>query len=1123
MPLNLDDPKEMKDLAQTHSNQAILKGQANIVSLTETINSEIDHISDLRILEGIENILLTMRSEKDKLVKGVVGSLGEIKKKWQTAPYASEPLIKASLHVFQNYFADRFKDEENKPNLCGFDSDGVFAKNIISHLPRDPMACKGIMNSFCDYNLALSYLSNEEIVTKLESFPPKIAADINCLGGSGSDIDDLIKKMTVSSEDKILFEIHQLLSMQIVSKFNKKVYKGNHKHTPPCLSFILGVESKDVIINVILDQHYKLPRRDISTHLAHDEIHHYFKSFKKHLKNNEGVTAEIRNASFHKIRMFQDKYNANNLALATNTDAVGQNNLDIRNTLSAEEKIPVTSLMQEDEEGNYIWDEEKITQHVVRTSFNKFFPEYPSQDIHKPSAQDEDLLQRLNNNSNLFTDIAQQDVILALKSKNNDILSVGIRNLWLIGAKFSSNSPIQFTNIMDTLIDPEDGSLGIFTYEDETRKTIKLNPEFTINLSIANRDKLAEIPEYYQAHMTNQDVLNYKLQQGEALQKPPLFSRLFPCPKLITLLNGNASKEEVLACLNEFKELNIVQDAKLSFSKNDLDISTLNQLIERPDKIEILRAIKNAGIKLSDNSLQYFSNAALSNKDLTLYKAILEIIDRKDDSLLSSDLIHAVLDNNTEIALFLITSLQHIKSPEILKKDLEKPFAYSRSLRGRRRPGPPSHGSLIHVATSQGNLKIINALVQNGVDLNQKNLFRPKLPHLSKKDFAPTSGQTPAHVAATYGRTKVIKLLRKLGANLDLHDSYGDRPIHCAIKGGYATTLKALIEVNNAEEQVCITRKPFIKTEYTGHFKNLPNIKKSLSHLIEFSPAIIAARYLQLQCLKQLFDHGLVLNAAELNRMSQIVTNRINFDTKHISFAGSQYLVNQHIELLEFLCRKGASSPYAPVPALHIKKTLDKHDHFESIARAITKFARNNLKESLFADDRELVTFKNEICRQLIATYDFNPEQMLEDFELTKKSDRLLPSGSIRSHEDVQRANLPRFKLDLEKKYQHPIGEKAEILGEILADKITSTKQRPLSKFPLTKTLAKTLAQTKFSLSEENAQSFLEILSSSDDIKNAMSSPKLKQKPKTTIRSSSRASTQHFFGARVKPEEEMER
>ena len=1119
MPLNLDEQREIEALADLTANQSISTGTANIKTLAETINAEIEQISDVRILEGIEGILQTMRSDKEKLVKDVVGELGETKKKWQIAEHPTEALIKESLKVFQDYFADRFKDDEHKPDLGSFNSDGIFAKNILSHLAINPSASKGIMNSFCDYILALSYLSNENIATKLESFPPKIASDINCLGGSGSDIDDLIKKMTVSSEDKILFEIHQLLTMQIVSRFNRTVYVGNQKHTPPCLSFILGVESKDVIMNVILDPHYKLPRSDISTHLAHDEIHKYFDSFKKHLKNNEGVMAEIRNAAFNKIRLFQERYNANDLALATNIDTVGQHNLDIRNTLSAEEKIPVTSLMKEDEEGNYVWDEEKITQHMVKNSLNRLFPEYPSKDIIKPSSQDEALLQRMNNNSNLFTEAAQQDLMLALKSENNAILSTGIRNLWLLGAKFNSNSPIQFCTIMDSLIDPKDGSIGLFTFEDETKKIIKLNPEFAPHLSVANRDKLAEIPEYYKTHITNPDVVKYKRQLGQSLQNIPLTSTFFPCPELETLLNGNASKEKILDCLNAFKELTR-PTVRSRLIKSNLLLKSMSQLENRPDKIEILKAIKGSGITLSDGNFRYFTQAALKNKDFDLYQVVIDLTDSQNNKTLLSNLTGAIIQNNTQAALFLIDLLQKINSPDALKKLLDQNFSYfikGNNLISRQ---SKSHGSLIHIAAGRGNVSVINALAQHGVDLNKKNNFSPSPPVITYRNSAASSGQTPAHAAATYGKTEVIKLLRKLGANLDLHDSFRERPIHCAIKGGYSTTLEALIGEENEEGRVCITRKPFrIRStdsvpQNTGPFKSLPNIKEQLSNLIESSPAITTARYLTLPCLKQLLDNGLVLEAAELNRMSQIVTNRmtLKYSPRNLALV---YQNQTYKDLLEFLFRKGASSPYAPDPPEYIKETLDKQDHFESIARAITKFARNNLEKPLFANHRELVAFKNEICRQLIETYDFKPEQMLEDFELTKEFIRLIPNGRTLTYEEHQRDNLPRFKLDLEKKYRTPIGEKAGILGEILAQKITSSKERPISAIPVT--------QTKFSLSEENAQSFLEILSSREGIENAISPPKLKQKPKTTIKSNSYTSTKYSFGERIQPEDEIER
>lgn len=45
-------------------------------------------------------------------------------------------------------------------------------------------------------------------------------------------------------------------------------------------------------------------------------------------------------------------------------------------------------------------------------------------------------------------------------------------------------------------------------------------------------------------------------------------------------------------------------------------------------------------------------------------------------------------------------------------------------------------------------------------------------------------GITPLHIASLYGRSKFIKFLKGLGADLDVQDSYGVTPLHMACKTG---------------------------------------------------------------------------------------------------------------------------------------------------------------------------------------------------------------------------------------------------------------------------------------------------------------------------------------------------
>ena len=67
----------------------------------------------------------------------------------------------------------------------------------------------------------------------------------------------------------------------------------------------------------------------------------------------------------------------------------------------------------------------------------------------------------------------------------------------------------------------------------------------------------------------------------------------------------------------------------------------------------------------------------------------------------------------------------------------------------------------IWVASSDGNIERVKALLSEGVDVNAQD----------------ESGYSPIHAAASYGHTKLIDYLLSHGANINLKDSEGDSPL----------------------------------------------------------------------------------------------------------------------------------------------------------------------------------------------------------------------------------------------------------------------------------------------------------------------------------------------------------
>ena len=90
--------------------------------------------------------------------------------------------------------------------------------------------------------------------------------------------------------------------------------------------------------------------------------------------------------------------------------------------------------------------------------------------------------------------------------------------------------------------------------------------------------------------------------------------------------------------------------------------------------------------------------------------------------------------------------------------------------------------TLLHYATKENRLEIIEYLVSSGCDINAVD----------------DDGQTPLHKSAMFGHTESVKLLIDKGANVNQIDNNGNTPLHVAImSGGDFDLVKALIEKAN--------------------------------------------------------------------------------------------------------------------------------------------------------------------------------------------------------------------------------------------------------------------------------------------------------------------------------------
>jgi len=87
--------------------------------------------------------------------------------------------------------------------------------------------------------------------------------------------------------------------------------------------------------------------------------------------------------------------------------------------------------------------------------------------------------------------------------------------------------------------------------------------------------------------------------------------------------------------------------------------------------------------------------------------------------------------------------------------------------------------SLLHWATWDDNEKLVEVLIKSGAKLDMQNIQK----------------ETPLHLAVQIGEKEIAKMLIDAGAELDLQNKNEKTPLHLAVEYGYTNIAKMLIEV----------------------------------------------------------------------------------------------------------------------------------------------------------------------------------------------------------------------------------------------------------------------------------------------------------------------------------------
>ena len=120
----------------------------------------------------------------------------------------------------------------------------------------------------------------------------------------------------------------------------------------------------------------------------------------------------------------------------------------------------------------------------------------------------------------------------------------------------------------------------------------------------------------------------------------------------------------------------------------------------------------------------------------------------------------------------------------------------------------PTGLPVLHLAAREGNLEVVQALVQAGADIDKRNAFKETPIMLacitgstriveyliSKEAQINQPGWTPLLYAATNGHNEIVKILIENHAYIDSSSPNGSTPLMIAVRGGHISTAQLLLE-----------------------------------------------------------------------------------------------------------------------------------------------------------------------------------------------------------------------------------------------------------------------------------------------------------------------------------------
>ena len=210
---------------------------------------------------------------------------------------------------------------------------------------------------------------------------------------------------------------------------------------------------------------------------------------------------------------------------------------------------------------------------------------------------------------------------------------------------------------------------------------------------------------------------------------------------------------------------------------------------------------------------------------------------------------------------------------------------------------PPRATISIHEAAKTGNVDQLKRHIYWGADVNSviSNDALPIVITFRDNTIQLTNGVAPLHHAVGFGRSEIVQLLLKNGADVNKLSTAGYAPIHIAAINGSTRIAQTLIE-NGADVNIAV------HMSVSGD--------EEISDVEGYTPLIMAATTNNIEMLRLLDNSGADVNAVSSNGITPLISASISGNAELVKLllslgANPNFMNNDGLAAIHYACGAG--------------------------------------------------------------------------------------------------------------------------------------------------------------------------------------------------------------------------